>query len=206
MEEAEKVPKKLSKSLTELRAEVTQSKGGSEKVREGRAHEVVQMESGGGGGGTDAATRQTAVEDAEVSGETSGHQTLVPAPANVRGSTSATSDTVSSAQHLAEVGADNEKGLWESFVVEFQEEMQDYRTMVLAFAEGEEDCDLENAERRLRSIGQRLVQTAQDTKADATIKSRARQLLQYVSSYCQSHGREDLNAEFVAYIASCDEG
>jgi acetate kinase len=107
---------------------------------------------------------------------------------------------------LEEVGADNEKGLWESFVVEFQEQMQDYRTMVLAFAEGEEDCDLENAERRLRSIGQRLVQTAQDTKADATIKSRARQLLQYVSSYCQSHGREDLNAEFVAYIASCDEG
>ena len=88
-------------------------------------------------------------------------------------------------------------------MVEFQEEIQDYRTMVLAFAEGEEDCDLENAERRLRSIGQRLVQTAQDTKADATIKSRARQLLQYVSSYCQSHGREDLTSSEPCMLTTC---
>jgi hypothetical protein len=84
--------------------------------------------------------------------------------------------------------------------------MQEYRTMVLNFADGEENCDLANAERRLRSIGQRLVRTAEDTKADATIKSRARQLLQYVSVYCLSHGRDELHAEFVAHIASCAEG
>ena len=78
--------------------------------------------------------------------------------------------------------------------------------MVLAFADGEEDGDFEAAEKRLRSIGLHLVQTANDTQADATIKSRARQLLQYVSGYCQSHGRDELHADFVAYIARCAEG
>jgi hypothetical protein len=203
----EMIAKKPPKTLAELSAEVTQRKAGSENKRQGKVVDHEEESAGGGGdGGKDEATCEDPVQTAQVNSEPSGQQNLEPVPANVRDSSSASSETVVSAQRLADDGADVEKERWESFVVEFQEEMQEYRTMVVLFAEGEESCDFESAERRLRSIGHRLAQTAEDTKTDATKKTRARQLLQYVSDYCQSHGRDELHAAFVVYIASCTKG
>ena len=193
-EEDEKLAKKPPKTLEELTAEVKRSKEGGEQGRRGTMTEVVENESGGDGGGKDEAACAEISETVQLNGERSAQQSVLSAVSE------------SSTPRSTDDGADDQNELWESFVVDFQEEMQGYRTMVLAFADGEEDGDFEAAEKRLRSIGLHLVQTANDTQADATIKSRARQLLQYVSGYCQSHGRDELHADFVAYIARCAEG
>ena len=204
MEEEEEVGIKPPRTLNDIRAEVDKTKEGSEHKRRGR---VVEKESSGGDGGrNNEATSAETVLKPQVNGETTVPPNVVPGPANKTDSSIPTSPKVASPHRSGDHGADDELDLWESFVVEFQEEMQEYRTMVVHFAEGEETCDFESAERRLRSIGHRLAQTAEDTKTDATKKTRARQLLQYVSDYCQSHGRDELHAAFVAYIASCTKG
>ena len=93
-------------------------------------------------------------------------------------------------------------------MIAFQEQMQDYRQMVRALAEGEaiEKDDLERAESLLRRMGQRLVRTSNDPEAKDEIIARAGQLLHYVQLYCETHGRQHLHEHFMSLREKFFEG
>ena len=112
-------------------------------------------------------------------------------------------------QAAAPIGVvtDTSHDSWEDFVVRFQDKMQRYRNLVRDLREG--DCtedDVQNFEGEVRSLGSRLVSVWKDSSAKDLVKSRAKQLLSYVATYCETHDRPQMNSEFVVLLAQCVEG
>jgi len=96
---------------------------------------------------------------------------------------------------------------WEEFVLKFQDQMQVYRKLVRDFNDG--DCDnkeVEDFETVILSLGQHLVQTWKVPTLDAMVKIRAKQLLNYVAAYCETHKRAQVQERVLAFLAECVEG
>ena len=96
---------------------------------------------------------------------------------------------------------------WEDFVLKFQDQMQVYRNLVRDY--NEDDCDIEKLdeiEAVVVSLGLHLVKTWKGPIFDELVKIRAKQLLNYVAAYCESHKRPQVRERFLAFLAECVEG
>ena len=185
--------KKPPKTLEELSAEVTPSKG----------HPREKTPNNDNAGDDKASEQNAANKEQVIRVEKSAGMEQAPA-SNPSNSNNKASSTNSIEVNTTKVP----NGDWEEFVLDFQDHMQHYRTVVFGLADQEtqESEELEQAERHLHFIGKRLVATCNNHETEVSIKSRGRQLLQYVSGYCQGQGRHQLHSDFGAFIASCAEG
>ena len=104
---------------------------------------------------------------------------------------------------ISEVSMDS----WEEFVLKFQDQMQVYRKLVRDFNDG--DCDnkeVEDFESVILGLGKHLVKTWKGPTLDEMVKIRAKQLLNYVAAYCETHKRLQVHEQVLAFLAECVEG